>query len=290
MSIELKSVTYQYDIDDINSREYGIFDISFKVESGQTIGVIGHTGSGKSTLMQHFNGLYLPQEGSIIIDEFIIDKNSKGLKELRRKVGLVFQYPEDQLFEETVFADIAFGPKNLGLTEAEIKRNVVLSMEDIGLSYKEYQDRFPHELSGGEKRKVAIASVLAMNPDILILDEPTAGLDPRSKSDLLYLLFKIKEKRGLTVFFVSHDMDDIFEVADYLLVMDNGRLALEGLPEEIFSKREYLLSLGLGTPFSVEIMALLKEAGCCSIDFKPCRNEELVSKLLEIFKKGKKHA
>ncbi|AMP21354.1 hypothetical protein AZF37_09510 [endosymbiont 'TC1' of Trimyema compressum] len=289
MSVEVKSVTYQYDIDDVNSREYGIFDISFKVESGQTIGVIGHTGSGKSTLMQHFNGLYLPQEGCIIIDEFTIDKNGKGLKELRRKVGLVFQYPEDQLFEETVFADIAFGPKNLGLTEAEVKKDVALSMEDIGLSYEDYQNRSPHELSGGEKRKVAIASVLAMNPDILILDEPTAGLDPRSKSDLLSLLFEIKEKRGLTVFFVSHDMDDIFEVADYLLVMENGRLALEGLPEEIFSKREYLLSLGLGTPFSVEIMALLKEAGC-SVDFKPLRDKELVSQLLEIFKKGKKHA
>ena len=289
MSVEVKSVTYQYNIDDVNSREYGIFDISFKVESGQTIGIIGHTGSGKSTLMQHFNGLYLPQEGCIVIDEFTIDKNSKGLKELRRKVGLVFQYPEDQLFEETVFADIAFGPKNLGLTEAEIKRDVALSMEDIGLSYEDYQNCSPHELSGGEKRKVAIASVLAMNPDILILDEPTAGLDPRSKSDLLSLLFEIKEKRGLTVFFVSHDMDDIFEVADYLLVMENGRLALEGLPEEIFFKREYLLSLGLGTPFSVEIMALLKEAGC-SVDFKLLRDKELVSQLLEIFKKGEKHA
>lgn len=287
MSVEVKSITYYYDINDINSREYGIFNISFKIESGQTIGVIGHTGSGKSTLMQQFNGLYLPQKGCIIIDEFTINKNSKDLKELRRKVGLVFQYPEDQLFEETVFADIAFGPKNLGLTEEEIKRNVILSMEDIGLSYKNYQNRSPNELSGGEKRKVAIASVLAMNPDILILDEPTAGLDPKSKSDLLSLLFKIKEKRELTVFFVSHDMDDIFEVADYLIVMENGRLVLEGSPEEIFSKREYLLSLGLGTPFSVEIMALLKDAGY-NVDCKPLKDKELVNQLLKIFKNEKK--
>ena len=289
MSIEVKSVTYQYDIDDVNSREYGIFDISFKVTSGNTIGVIGHTGSGKSTLMQHFNGLYLPQKGSIVIDEFTIDKNSKGLKELRRKVGLVFQYPEDQLFEETVFADIAFGPKNLGLKEAEIKRDVALSMEDIGLSYEDYKDRSPHELSGGEKRKVAIASVLAMNPDILILDEPTAGLDPKSKSDLLSLLFEIKEKRGLTVFFVSHDMDDVYAVADYVLVMENGRLALEGRPEEIFSKRDYLLSLGLGTPFSVEVMALLEQKGC-NVDFKPRRDKELVNRLLEICERGNANA
>ena len=289
MSIEVKSVTYQYDIDDVNSREYGIFDISFQVKTGSTIGVIGHTGSGKSTLMQHFNGLYLPQEGCIIIDEFTINKNSKGLKELRRKVGLVFQYPEDQLFEETVFADIAFGPKNLGLKEAEIEKNVALSMEDIGLSFDEYKGRSPHELSGGEKRKVAIASVLAMNPDVLILDEPTAGLDPKSKSDLLSLLFEIKEKRGLTVFFVSHDMDDVYEVADYVLVLENGRLALEGEPEAIFSKREYLLSLGLGTPFSVEIMALLKGRGY-NVDFKPCRDKELVSRLLEVFEKGNVNA
>ena len=289
MSIEVKSVTYQYDIDDVNSREYGIFDISFKVKTGNTIGVIGHTGSGKSTLMQHFNGLYLPQEGCIVIDEFTIDKNSKGLKALRRKVGLVFQYPEDQLFEETVFADIAFGPKNLGLKEEEIEKNVALSMEDIGLSYQDYKDRSPHELSGGEKRKVAIASVLAMNPDVLILDEPTAGLGPKSKGDLLSLLFEIKEKRGLTVFFVSHDMDDVYEVADYVLVLENGRLALEGKPADIFSKRDYLLSLGLGTPFSVEVMALLKAKGY-DVDFRPRRDKELVNRLLEIFEKGNVNA
>lgn len=289
MSIEVKSVTYQYDIDDVNSREYGIFDISFKVESGKTIGVIGHTGSGKSTLMQHFNGLYLPQKGSIVIEEFVIDKDSKGLKDLRRKVGLVFQYPEDQLFEETVFADIAFGPKNLGLKADAIKEDVMRSMEDIGLSFEDYQERSPHELSGGEKRKVAIASVLAMNPDVLILDEPTAGLDPKSKEDLLSLLFQIKEKRGLSVFFVSHDMDDIYAVSDYVLVMANGRLVAEGTADEIFSKRDYLLSLGLGTPFSVEVMALLKKDGF-KVDYEPLRDDALVNRLIDICKRGEQDA
>ena len=289
MPIEVKSVTYQYDINDTSNKEYGIFDISFKVKSGQTIGVIGCTGSGKSTLIQHFNGLYLPQKGCIILDEFIINKNSKRLKELRRKVGLVFQYPEDQLFEETVFSEIAFGPKNLELAEAEIKINVALSMKDMGLSYKDYQNRYPNDLSGGEKRKVAIASVLAMNPDILILDEPTSGLDPRSKSDLISLLFKIKKKRKLTIFFISHDMDIAFEIADYLLVMENGHIALKGTPEEILLKREYLLSLGLEIPFSVEIMTLLKEVGY-NINPKPLGDKELIKHLLEIFKKEKGHA
>ena len=261
MSIEVKNITYRYDLEDPTSNEFGIFDISFQVNTGESIGVIGHTGSGKSTLVQHLNGLYLPQKGEVVVDDIIIDKESKGLQALRKKVGMVFQYPEDQLFEETVYKDIAFGPKNMGMSDDEIRESVKGSMEELGLSFDAYRERSPHDLSGGEKRKVAIASVLAMNPEVLVLDEPTAGLDPKSKRELLEVLFRIKKERGLTVFFVSHNMDDIFLLSDKVLVLSGGRLVLEGTPKEVFKKKEYLKSLGLGVPFTVEIASEMEERG-----------------------------
>ena len=261
MSIEVKNITYRYDLEDPTSNEFGIFDISFQVNTGESIGVIGHTGSGKSTLVQHLNGLYLPQKGEVVVDDIIIDKESKGLQALRKKVGMVFQYPEDQLFEETVYKDIAFGPKNMGMSDDEIRESVKGSMEELGLDFDAYRERSPHDLSGGEKRKVAIASVLAMNPEVLVLDEPTAGLDPKSKRELLEVLFRIKKERGLTVFFVSHNMDDIFLLSDKVLVLSGGRLVLEGTPKEVFKKKEYLKSLGLGVPFTVEIASEMEERG-----------------------------
>ena len=261
MSIEVKNITYRYDLEDPTSNEFGIFDISFQVNTGESIGVIGHTGSGKSTLVQHLNGLYLPQKGEVVVDDIIIDKESKGLQALRKKVGMVFQYPEDQLFEETVYKDIAFGPKNMGMSDEEIRESVKGSMEELGLGFDAYRERSPHDLSGGEKRKVAIASVLAMNPEVLVLDEPTAGLDPKSKRELLEVLFRIKKERGLTVFFVSHNMDDIFLLSDKVLVLSGGRLVLEGTPKEVFKKKEYLKSLGLGVPFTVEIASEMEERG-----------------------------
>lgn len=209
MAVILENVYYKYDVDDNTSEEYGIFNISMKVEQGTTVGIIGKTGSGKSTLMQHLNALYLPQKGKLIVGDFVIDKKSKDLKNLRKKVGMVFQYPEDQLFEETIYNDLAFGPKNLGLSGDELNSAIKGAMEDMELDFEAMKDRSPYELSGGQKRKVAIASVLAMNPEILVLDEPTAGLDPKSKNDLLNLLISIKNKRNLTVFFVSHNMDDV---------------------------------------------------------------------------------
>lgn len=281
MSIEIKGIKYTYDLEDPKSSELGIFDISLNVAQGETIGVIGHTGSGKSTLVQHLNGLYLPQEGTIQIDDLIINKNSKKLKALRQKVGMVFQYPEDQLFEETVEKDVSFGPGNIGMTEEEIKKSVEQALNDLGLSLETYGQRSPYELSGGEKRKVAIASVLAMNPEVLVLDEPTAGLDPKSKKELLELLFKIKRERNLTVFFVSHDMDDIFLLADRVIVLSKGRLVLEGTPKEVFAKKEYLYSLGLGVPFTVEIVDLLEQNG---FDLRngPYYFEELADKIMGI--------
>lgn len=287
MAIILENVTYKYNVEDQASNEYGIFDISLKVEQGSTVGVIGHTGSGKSTLMQHLNALYLPQQGRVIVDEFVIDKNSKNLKNLRKKVGMVFQYPEDQLFEETVFNDIAFGPRNMGLSGEGLEQTVRQAMEDLELDYELYRNRSPYELSGGQKRKVAIASVIAMNPEILVLDEPTAGLDPKSKKDLLDQLVEIKNKRSLTLFFVSHNMDDIYLLSDYVYVLSEGRIAMEGTAEAVFEKRDSLKALGLGVPFSVEVLELLKAKGLYQGPLKPLLIEELADLILGMAKENR---
>lgn len=282
MGITLNKVTYRYNPEDNTNNEYGIFDISMKVEMGTTVGIIGHTGSGKSTLMQHLNALYLPQSGSMNIDGIDVRPDSKNLLPLRKKVGMVFQYPEDQLFEESIHQDVAFGPKNLGVTGVALEETIRSALEDLGLNYEEFKDRSPYELSGGQKRKVAIASVIAMNPEILVLDEPTAGLDPKSKSELLRLLFDMKEKRHLTVFFVSHNMDDIFLFSDYVYVLNEGRIALEGTPKKVFGERDQLLALGLGVPFTVEVLELLKEKGVYEGSLEPITLSELASILLEL--------
>lgn len=283
MGITVEEVTYKYDIDEKELSSFGIFDIYMKVDSGNVIGVIGHTGSGKSTLMQHFNALLLPQKGKIKIDDLTIDSKSKKLKPVRRKVGMVFQYPEDQLFEETIYENIAFGPKNIGLIGDDLERAVKGAMKDLGIDYKEYKDRSPYDLSGGQKRQVAIATIMAMNPEILVLDEPTAGLDPRSKKKLLNLLFRIKEKRNLTVFFVSHNMDDVYLFSDYIYVMSHGKIVMEGSGREIFSKTNALRSLGLGVPFSIEVLEALKEQGLYTGHIKALDLKDLskiISKIL----------
>ena len=282
MGITLDKISYKYDIEDKELSSFGIFDISLQVESGKAIGIIGHTGSGKSTLMQHLNALLLPQKGQIKIDDYIINNKSKNLKDIRKKVGMVFQYPEDQLFEETVFKDIAFGPKNIGLKEQEIEAAVKRAMADLELDYEEYKDRSPYELSGGQKRKVAIATVIAMDPDVLVLDEPTAGLDPKSKKDLLDLLFKIKERRKLTVFFVSHNMDDIYLFSEYIYVMSQGKIVMEGSGQEVFSKTAELRELGLGVPFSVEVLEDLKKQGLYRGEIKAIDLKELAEVIFNL--------
>ncbi|MCI0502237.1 MAG: energy-coupling factor transporter ATPase [Fusobacteria bacterium] len=282
MGIILDKISYKYDIEDKELSSFGIFDISLQVESGKAIGIIGHTGSGKSTLMQHLNALLLPQKGQIKIDDYIINNKSKNLKDIRKKVGMVFQYPEDQLFEETVFKDIAFGPKNIGLKEQEIEAAVKRAMADLELDYEEYKDRSPYELSGGQKRKVAIATVIAMDPDVLVLDEPTAGLDPKSKKDLLALLFKIKETRKLTVFFVSHNMDDIYLFSEYIYVMSQGKIVMEGSGLEVFSKTTELRELGLGVPFSVEVLEDLKKQGLYRGEIKAIDLKELAEVIFNL--------
>lgn len=284
MAVILENVYYKYDVDDNTSEEFGIFNISMKVEQGTTVGIIGKTGSGKSTLMQHLNALYLPQKGRLIVGDFIVDKKSKDLKNLRKKVGMVFQYPEDQLFEETIYNDLAFGPKNLGLSGDELEQAIKGAMEDMELDYEEMKNRSPYELSGGQKRKVAIASVLAMNPDILVLDEPTAGLDPKSKNDLLNLLISIKNKRNLTVFFVSHNMDDVFWLTDYVYVMCDGRIVLEGTVSEVFKENKMLKELDLGVPFSVEVLELLKKRGVYEGPLYPMSLESLADLIADILR------
>ncbi|WP_277218217.1 energy-coupling factor transporter ATPase [Peptoniphilus vaginalis] len=236
-------------------------DISLKIEENEFIGLIGHTGSGKSTFIQHLNGLLKPSSGEIIIDGTRVDKSGSNLTDLRKKVGLVFQYPEYQLFEETIERDIAFGPKNLDISEEEVQERVKASMESVGLDYETYKDKSPFELSGGLKRRVAIAGVLAMEPRVLILDEPTAGLDPRGRDEILSEIKSIHEDRKITVILVSHSMEDVAKIAERIIVFDKGKVFLDGEPREIFRNEDKLLGVGLGIPQITSLMRTLKKKG-----------------------------
>lgn len=236
-------------------------DISLKIEENEFIGLIGHTGSGKSTFIQHLNGLLKPSSGEIIIDGTRVDKSGSNLTDLRKKVGLVFQYPEYQLFEETIERDIAFGPRNLDISEEEVHERVKASMESVGLDYETYKDKSPFELSGGLKRRVAIAGVLAMEPKVLILDEPTAGLDPRGRDEILSEIKNIHENRKITVILVSHSMEDVAKIAERIIVFDKGKVFLDGEPREIFRNEDKLLGVGLGIPQITSLMRTLKKRG-----------------------------
>lgn len=236
-------------------------DISLKIEENEFIGLIGHTGSGKSTFIQHLNGLLKPSSGEIIIDGTRVDKSGSNLTDLRKKVGLVFQYPEYQLFEETIERDIAFGPRNLDISEEEVHERVKASMESVGLDYETYKDKSPFELSGGLKRRVAIAGVLAMEPKVLILDEPTAGLDPRGRDEILSEIKNIHENRKITVILVSHSMEDVAKIAERIIVFDKGKVFLDGEPREIFRNEDKLLGVGLGIPQITSLMRTLKKKG-----------------------------
>lgn len=234
--------------------------VSFKAERGELTGIIGHTGSGKSTLAQHLNGLETPESGRVVVDD--VDLSQKyDKKAIRTKVGMVFQYPEQQLFEETVEKDICFGPKNLGLNEEEQKQRARHAMDLMSLSYEEYAQRSPFDLSGGQKRRVAIAGVLAMEPDYLVLDEPTAGLDPEARKRLLTMIRRLPEETGMGVLMVSHSMEDMAMYADKIAVMDHGKLLRFGTPEQVFSEPEVLEKAGLGIPILSRLTLALKEKG-----------------------------
>ncbi len=260
MSIDVKNVTHVY-MQNTPFESTAIKNINWAVKKGEFWGLIGHTGSGKSTLIQHLNGLLKPTTGEIFIDGRNIHSKKVSLRSIRQKVGLVFQYPEHQLFEETVEQDIAFGPKNIGLAETEITKRVKEALELVGLSYKEIKDKSPFELSGGQMRRVAIAGVLAMKPDVLILDEPTAGLDPRGRDEILEEIVSLKQKQKLTVILVSHSMEDVAKLVDKLAVMYKGQIVSQGVAREIFQDYKGLAEKGLGIPQITELMISLRSKG-----------------------------
>ena len=237
-----------------------ISDCSFEIEKGELVGIIGHTGSGKSTLIQHFNGLLKPTSGQVILNGKDIWEKKEYVRQSRFEVGLCFQYPEYQLFEETVYEDISFGPKNMKLDEKEIDRRVRACMEYVGLD-ESYIEKSPFELSGGEKRRVAIAGVMAMEPEILVLDEPTAGLDPRGRDTVFEMIKNYKKSTGKTVIIVSHSMEDVAKIASKVLVMNKGRVAMFDSVDKIYSKGTELVSMGLNVPQITEVFMALKEKG-----------------------------
>jgi energy-coupling factor transporter ATPase len=257
MPIKADDLTYVYS-SGLPGETKALDGVSFEIQDGEVAGIIGRTGSGKSTLMQHLNGILKPQAGSVYVDDMCVSDGSAKMIEISRKVGLVFQYPEYQLFEETVEKDVAFGPRNLGIEGDELSGVVREAIELTGLDYESVKDRSPFELSGGQKRRVAIAGVIAMKPDVLILDEPTAGLDPEAHRGIVSMMDEIHRSTGITLIFVSHSMADVAGLADHVLVMDSGKIVLEGTPEEVFSHGSELQKLGLGLPPVMEIMSELE--------------------------------
>ena len=295
MSIEVKNLTYIYDPGTPNEKT-ALSNINLTIHKGEFVGIIGHTGSGKSTLIQHLNGLVKPTSGNIVyngedIFEEPIAKSKKQaralkgakMKRIRQKIGLVFQYPEHQLFEMTVAKDIAFGPTNMGLEQEEIDRRVDEAMKMVGLDEK-YKEKSPFELSGGQKRRVAIAGVLAMQPDYLILDEPTAGLDPKGRDDILSQIQSLQKEKGITVILVSHSMEDVAKHVDRIIAMGKGRVQFDGTPEEVFAHADELKAIGLGVPQVTELGNQLAAKGF-DVPHAMLNLDQMEAYLLEKFKR-----
>lgn len=260
MSIKIENLTHIY-MPNTPFETIALDNINLELEEGKFYALIGHTGSGKSTLIQHLNGLLKPTSGKIFIDGIDITDKKTVMSEIRKRVGLVFQYPEYQLFEETIEKDIAFGPTNLGLSPEEVSKKVKRAMKIVGLDYEKYKDLSPFEISGGQKRRVAIAGVVAMEPKVLILDEPIAGLDPRGRDDILNQLRKLHEEYKLTVILVTHSMEDVADIAEEVIVMSDAKVIMKGTPREVFTKVDMLESVGLGAPQITYLMKKLKEKG-----------------------------
>ena len=285
MSIKIENLTYVY-MPKTPFEKKALDNVNLEIEDGEFLAVIGHTGSGKSTLIQHLNGLLKPASGKIYVDGTdITDKDTK-LVDIRKKVGLVFQYPEYQLFEETIAKDIAYGPSNLELNEDEILRRVKKSMEMVGLNYEEYKDISPFELSGGQKRRVAIAGVIAMEPKVLILDEPTAGLDPAGRDDILEQIKLLHKKYNMTIILVSHSMEDVGKLAEKIIVMNDGHIELQGKPKEVFKEIDTLEKIGLAVPQVTYLMRELKKKGF-NVSEDIFTVEKAKSELLNILLKNK---
>ena len=258
-AIETVGLTHYYSKGTV-SQVAAINNVNIQISKGELVGIIGHTGSGKSTLISHFNGLLKPDSGKVLVDGVDIWKDKETLRKSRFKVGLCFQYPEYQLFEETVYKDIAFGPKNMKLSEAEIKERVLRAAAFTGVK-PEHMEKSPFDLSGGEKRRVAIAGVMSMEPEVLIFDEPAAGLDPRGRNDLINLIKNYRKQTGSTVIIVSHSMEDIAEIADRVIVMNNSSVAMNGTVDEVYSRGDELREMGLNVPEITEIFAKLRLKG-----------------------------
>ena len=282
MSITLKNVSYCYN-QGAAMEAHAQTNVNLEIPDGQFIGLIGHTGSGKSTLIQHLNGLIRATSGEIWYGDQNIYAEDFRMKELRSRVGLVFQYPEHQLFEVDVFTDVCFGPKNLGLDPEEVKRRAEESLRLVGL-HESYYEKSPFELSGGEKRRVAIAGVLAMQPEVLILDEPTAGLDPKGRDDILDQVAYLQKERQITVVLVSHSMEDVAKYVDRIIVMNHGEAAFDGTVREVFSHYKELEAIGLAAPQVTYLMHALKEKGF-AVDENATTIEEAKASILTVFGK-----
>ncbi|HBD64110.1 MAG TPA: energy-coupling factor transporter ATPase [Clostridiales bacterium] len=260
MSIKAENIKYIYS-DGTPFRTVALEDVNLEINEGDFLGIIGHTGSGKSTLIQLLNGLEKPSEGKIAVDGTVVGEDKKMLSKIRQTVGLVFQYPEYQLFEETVAKDVAFGPLNLKLSNDEIDKRVRESLELVGFNYNKIKDASPFDLSGGQKRRVAIAGVLAMKPNYLVLDEPTAGLDPAGRNELFAQIKKLHERANVTVILISHSMEDIAKLVNRVVVLSKGKIHMEGSPKEIYAQAEELEKIGLGVPQVAQIVNELRKRG-----------------------------
>ena len=283
--LEVKNLSHIYSVG-TPFQHIALENVSFSVERGEFVGIIGHTGSGKSTLIQHLNGLLKPTSGTVMLDGKDIWENKTTTRQSRFRVGLVFQYPEYQLFEETVYKDIAFGPKNMGLDAEEIDRRVRQAAGFVGLTEEQLQAS-PFDLSGGQKRRVAIAGVIAMEPEVLILDEPTAGLDPQGREEILQNIQAYREAKHATIMMISHSMSDVAKLTERLLVMNGSRLAMDGTPDEVFARADELLDMGLDIPEVTQVFLALKRAG---LNVTPVYTQEAAVSQLTAVKGGKQDA
>ena len=285
MSIKIENLTHIYSPNGPFEKK-ALDNVSFEINDGDFVAIIGHTGSGKSTLIQHMNGLERATSGKIFIDDVDITAKDIKLTDIRKKVGLVFQYSEYQLFEETIEKDIAFGPTNLKLSQDEINNRVKKAMNMVGLDYEIYKDKSPFDLSGGQKRRVAIAGVIAMEPKVLILDEPTAGLDPKGRDDILAQIRQLHDKYGMTIVLVSHSMEDVAKLAEKIIVMNKGKVVLTGTPKEVFKKVGILEEIGLGVPQVTYLMKALIAKGF-NVSDEAYTIEQAKEEILKYFKSNK---
>jgi energy-coupling factor transport system ATP-binding protein len=286
MDISLKNVEYRYQAN-TPFESLAIKDVCIDIPSGTYMALIGHTGSGKSTVLQHLNALLQPTEGTVVIGDHEVKAKQKNrdLKSIRQRVGIVFQFPEHQLFEETVEKDIIFGPINFGVSEPNAKERARVALSQVGLS-EEILQKSPFDLSGGQMRRVAIAGVLAMEPDVIVLDEPTAGLDPRGRKEIMDMFYELHKERSLSTILVTHSMEDAAKYADQIVIMQQGQVAKQGTPEEIFSSSEELIQMGLDVPEVVRFQLKLEERMGVKLDKTYLSTEQLSSAVAELLKRG----